>query len=101
MARFPDSFPVAEAMLVIDKIRGKPVGRKAAIEAGWWVAGFALAQIPDDQAVAKLMFADQAMGDSVALQLEKAFDPANMSAIDWKAVWQYVKWMLDLWLSEA
>ena len=107
---WPVSFPIVEAMLVVDKLRGKPgIGRRDLIHAGWWVSGFAASMIPDSVAIPRLMAAGDGLAETVAQTLEKAcslqkgpgvIGPLDAS-LDWKTVWQFIRFMLDQWLAEA
>lgn len=41
--RFPTEFPAEEAMLAVGLLRGERPPTGELVEAGWWVAGYALA----------------------------------------------------------
>lgn len=49
---FPEDLPFEAVSILIDKLRGKPIPIKTAVNAAWNLAGFAASQVtPDDMKI--------------------------------------------------
>lgn len=92
MGRFPTDFPSAEVQMLAGTLLGRTPTTADAIEAGWWVAGYAASQVLKAGQPITMGAGEEVMDrEHLGLTLEglKCCEGEGMKAIDWTR-WQKI-----------
>jgi hypothetical protein len=102
---YPQTFPGDQAMVIVDTVRGRgghSIG--CAVQAGWWLIGYALGQyLPPDHVMAKTRDGNPMTAEQAADTLEHLCTSTSEGvalAVDWVALADAVWALLKAWLQK-
>lgn len=108
--RFPQELPFEDIKKIITYVRGGGGTRLEAIDCAWWVAGYGLGKLPDnEEALAVFSVDDASLPETVASALEPltqvgatgASESDILKGFDWFQMAGLLFQLIKLWRSQA